>query len=65
MIKLTTGQVAKRLQVSSQTVLRLIRAGEISAERLTNSGQYRILGDELARYAASHNLTLLPEPEPK
>lgn len=61
MSKLTTGQAAKWLQVSSQTVLRLIWLGEIKAERLTSSGQYRILEDELDQYAKRHGLTLLPD----
>jgi excisionase family DNA binding protein len=65
MTKMTTGQVADRLQVSSQTVLRLIRAGEIKAERLTGVGKYRILEADLLDYAAKHNVTLLPEAQPK
>lgn len=65
MIKLTTGQVARLLQVSSQTVLRLIRSGELRGERLTATGQYRITKDELARYAQDRSLTLLPDQDEK
>lgn len=63
MKKLTTGQVAELLQVSSQTVLRLIRSGELTAERLTATGQYRVRRDELDKYAEAHKLTLLPDQE--
>jgi len=63
--KLTTGQVAELLQVSSQTVLRLIRSGELKAERLTATGQFRILRDELEKYAEAHDLTLLPDQNEK
>lgn len=65
MAKMTTGQVAQRLQVSSQTVLRLIRAGVLKAERLTESGQYRILEADLLDYVNRHEVTLLPEAELK
>jgi len=65
MKKLTTGQVAELLQVSSQTVWRLIRSGELRAERLTHTSQFRVLRDELEKYAEAHNLTLLPDQEKK
>ncbi len=65
MKKLTTGQVADLLQVSSQTVLRLIRSGELKAERLTATGKFRVFYDELEKYAEAHNLTLLPDQEQK
>lgn len=65
MQKLSTGQVAKLLQVSSKSVLRLIYDGKLRAERLTEAGQYRILRDDLEKFAAERNLTLLPDQEQK
>ncbi|MBX3011740.1 MAG: helix-turn-helix domain-containing protein [Caldilineaceae bacterium] len=64
MIKLTTGQVAKRLQYDLRMVQRLIQSGVIKAERPTPTGQYRILEKDLVEYAEANGITLLPlEPE--
>lgn len=58
---LTTGQTAKALQVSIDTVLRLIRSGELKAERLTNTSRYRIKEADLIAYAESRNVELRPQ----
>ncbi len=63
MRKLTTGQAAERLQFSKQTVLRLIRAGELRAERIQPGAQYRILEDDLTEYAERRGVTLSPDQE--
>ena len=58
-----TGQAAERLQFSKQTVLRLIRAGELRAERIQPGAQYRILEDDLTEYAERRGVTLSPDQE--
>ena len=55
---LTTGQAAQQLQVTSETIRRLIEANELKASRLTDKGQYRILESDLKEYAARRNLLL-------
>jgi excisionase family DNA binding protein len=56
---LTTRQVAQMLQTSSDMVERLIRQGQIKAERLTPRGRYRIKEDSVKEYARQQGLTLL------
>lgn len=59
---LSTGQAARRLQVSPDTVLLLIRNGDLKAERLSGKrSHWRIRQDELQQYANRNGLTLLPE----
>lgn len=61
---LTTRQVAEMLQTSGDTVERLIKSGELQAERLTQRGRYRIIVQSLTDYARRQNITLkLPQPE--
>jgi excisionase family DNA binding protein len=55
---LTTQEVAGLLQTSIYTVERLIRKGDIPAERLTPKGQYRILENALQEYAQRRGVTL-------
>lgn len=55
---LTTKQVAEMLKTSSDTVERLIRIGELQAERLTPRGRYRIIKQSLKDYAERYNITL-------
>lgn len=61
---LTTRQVAERLQASRDTVERLIRNGELYAERLTPRGRFRISEDSLLAYAKRQRLTLQPPQSP-
>lgn len=59
---LSTGQVARRLQVSSDTILLLIKNGELRAERLPGKkSHWRIRQDALQEYVSRNGLTLLPE----
>lgn len=61
---LTTRQVAEMLQTSGDTIERLIKSGELKAERLTTRGRYRIIEKSLADYAKRHSITLkLPQSE--
>jgi excisionase family DNA binding protein len=53
-------QVAERLQASRDTVERLIRRGDLDAERLTPRGHYRISEASLVAYAKRRKLTLAP-----
>lgn len=46
---LTTGQFARVLRISKMTVLRMIAAGEIRAERLRPTSPHRIARSELLR----------------
>jgi len=48
---LTVGEVADMLRVSSMTVYRLIKAGELNALRVGKS--YRLAEDEVDRYLAA------------
>lgn len=61
---LTTGQVAQQLQVTPETVRRLIEVGELKAARLTATGQYRILESDLRAYAARRDLVLANDVQP-
>jgi excisionase family DNA binding protein len=45
---LSVAEVARRLGVSEQTVLRLIGAGELAAYRVGRA--YKVNGDDLAAY---------------
>jgi excisionase family DNA binding protein len=62
---LTTGQAAQQLQVTSETVRRLIELGELKASRLTATGQYRILESDLREYASRRDLVLMPDARPE
>jgi excisionase family DNA binding protein len=59
MQKLTTGQAARALHTSVDTVRRLIDAGELSAERLTDKSQYRIREQDLREFAQRRGIMLL------
>lgn len=48
---LTAGEVATLLRVSTMTVYRLIKAGELPAARIGKS--YRVREDDVDRYLAS------------
>ena len=60
---LTAREVAERLQASRDTVERLIKRGELYAERLTPRGRFRISEESLLDYAKRQRLTLQP-PQP-
>ncbi|MCL4863536.1 MAG: helix-turn-helix domain-containing protein [Caldilineaceae bacterium] len=55
---LTTGQTAKALRTSVDTVRRLIRLGELKAEKLTAGSRHRIREDALREYAQRQRVTL-------
>lgn len=59
MQKLSTSQVAKALQTSRDTVVRLIESGDLPCERLTPTSPRRILEKDLVEYAQRNNLTLI------
>ncbi len=59
MQKLSTGQVAKALQISIDTVVRLVKSGDLPCERLTPASPRRILEKDLIEYAQRNNLTLI------
>lgn len=65
MKKLSTGEAGRRLQVSPDTILLMIKSKELPAERLRPNGHYKILENDLQEYAKQHNVTLLPAEEPK
>ena len=61
---MSTSEAAKRLQVSPDTVLLLIRSNQLPASRLTETGNWRIRQDDLEQYAAKRGIDLVvPEPE--
>ena len=51
-VYLTVADVAKRLQVSNQTVWRWIKDGKLPAINI--SGQYRIAPDDLDKFLKEH-----------
>jgi len=55
---LTAYEAAELLQVSHDTVVNLVKAGELQAERLTPRGRYRINKQSLVDFAARRKLTL-------
>jgi excisionase family DNA binding protein len=55
---LTTREVADQLQTSCDTVERLIRLGELEAERLTPRGRFRIRPASLQAYVKRYQITL-------
>jgi excisionase family DNA binding protein len=55
---LTTREVAELLQTSSDMVERLIKMGELHAERLTPRGRYRISAESVYAYAKRQKITL-------
>lgn len=62
---LSTAEVARELQVSRDTVVRLIDLGDLPAERLTATGHRRIRQDDLLEYAKRKGIRLLSEQEQK
>lgn len=62
---LSTAEVAKELQVSRDTIVRLIDLGDLPAERLTENGHRRIRLDDLLDYAKRKGIRLLSEQEQK
>jgi excisionase family DNA binding protein len=61
---ITTKSAAEMLQTSVDTVVRLIRDGELIAERLRPRSPYRISEDSLADYAKRKSVALKqPQPE--
>lgn len=61
---MSTSEAARRLQVSPDTVLLLIRSSQLPASRLTETGNWRIRQDDLEQYAAKRGIDLV-EPEPE
>ncbi len=62
----TTRWVAQELQTSADTVERLIRLGELMAERLTPRGRYRISKSSVIDYAERHSIVLKSsQPQPQ
>jgi excisionase family DNA binding protein len=60
---LSTGEAAEKLQVSPDTVLRLIRSGELPASRLTPTGYWRIRQEDLEDYAKQRGVELIEAPQ--
>ncbi len=58
---LSTGQAARRLQISADTVLLLIKNGDLKAERFSEKSHWRIRQDDLQQFAEKRGITLLPE----
>lgn len=56
---LSTGEVAKRLQVSPDTVLGLINSKELPASRLTKRGHWRIRQEDLEKFATERGVELV------
>ena len=54
----TTNWVASELQTSADTVKRLIRSGDLKAERLTPRGRYRVIKQSVIDYANKHGIVL-------
>ena len=57
MVKITTGQAAKALQLSPDTVVRECDAGELPCEK-TPRGHRRIFVHDLVAYAQRKRITL-------
>ncbi|MBX3016182.1 MAG: helix-turn-helix domain-containing protein [Caldilineaceae bacterium] len=58
---LSTTEVAQELQVSRDTVVRLIQIGELPAERLSSTGHRRVREEDLFEYAKRKGIKLLSE----
>jgi excisionase family DNA binding protein len=58
---LSTTEVAQELQVSRDTVVRLIVIGELPSERLSVTGHRRVREDDLVEYAKRKGIKLLSE----
>ena len=54
----TTRWVAQELQTSADTVERLIKTGELNAERLTPRGRYRVIKQSVLDYAERNSIVL-------
>jgi excisionase family DNA binding protein len=57
---LSTREVAELLQTTNDMVERLIKMGELQAERLTPRGHYRIDEEAVYAYAKRQKVTLKP-----
>lgn len=55
---LTIQQTAALLQTSHDTVYRLVRAGKLTAERLTPRSPYRVSEESLNQYAKENHIVL-------
>jgi|GEM_PF-2007535 len=58
MENLSTGDVARVLQVSRDTVRRLCESNELNCERLTARARFRVHRDSLEQYAERQNIRL-------
>ena len=56
--KYTTGEVARGLGVSSETVRRLQKLGKLHGERLHAKGYWYFRPEDLQQYAQSEQVTL-------
>lgn len=56
---LSTWDAARKLQVSPDTVLGLIRSKVLPASRLTETGHWRIRQEDLEDYANQRGVTLI------
>jgi len=62
----TTNWVAEQLQTSADTVQRLIKSGELQAERLTPRGRYRVIEQSVIEYANRNGIVLKSsQPQPQ
>lgn len=61
---MSTVDAAKKLQVSSDTVLGLIKSNQLPASRLSERGNWRIRREDLEIFAQERGIELL-ETEPK
>lgn len=53
-------EAAQRMQVSHDSIYRLIRSGKIKAERVTPTSPHRVIEESLEEYAAQNHIVLLP-----
>lgn len=60
---ITVATVAAALQTSEDTVLRLIRMGNIDANRLHKRGRWRVIKQSVIDYALENQLPLVWEPQ--
>jgi len=56
---LSTWDAAEKLQVSPDTVLRLIRSRELPASRIGKRGHWRIRREDLEKFAQERGVELL------
>ena len=55
---LSTGEAAAALHTSRDMIRRLIKAGELKAERMTHDGHFRIIEADLPAYAQRQGVPL-------